>query len=93
MSQISINEKVFKSTVTNAFKAKSALESFKTVNLSLGQTNLKSVQEQVKVIQELYETLNLYCELLNNDLNKLQMMGDEMIQNDKNISRSMKTII
>lgn len=90
MGQVSINEQVFESTVNQVIMAKSNLSSLKPMKFSPGHTDLKSMKEQLEVIQELYETLQVYCELLNRDLIKLQATGREMVQQDKKISQSMK---
>ena len=90
MSQIAINEKVFESTVNQMIAAKSNLSAIKPMKFNPGHTNLKSVKEQLVVIQELYATLQIYCELLDYDLLKLQATGQEMIQQDKQISQSMR---
>ncbi len=90
MGQVSINEQVFESIVNQVIMAKSNLSAIKPMKFSLGHTDLKSMKEQLEVIQELYETLQVYCELLNRDLIKLQATGREMVQQDKKISQSMK---
>lgn len=90
MGQVSINEQVFESTVNQVIMAKSNLSAIKPMKFSPGHTDLKSMKEQLEVIQELYETLQVYCELLDHDLIKLQATGREMVQQDKKISQSMK---
>ena len=90
MSKIAINEKVFETTINQMITAKSNLSAIKPMNYTPGHTNLKSVKEQLVVIQELYATLQVYCELLDYDLLKLQATGREMIQQDKQISQSMR---
>ncbi len=90
MGRVSINEQVFESTVNQAVMAKSNLSAIKPMRFSPAHTNLKSMKEQLDVIQDFYETLQVYCELLDHDLNKLQTTGREMVQQDKKISQSMK---
>ena len=90
MSQVGINEQVFESTVNQMITAKSNLAAIKPLRFSPGHTDLKSIKEQLVVIQELYEALNVYCELLDYDLLKLQATGRGMVQKDKQISQSMR---
>lgn len=90
MGQISINKTVFDSVVNHAKTAKSALEGIKAIDLSLKETSLKSIQQQIDVIKDFQNVLTLYNELLDLDLNKLQNMGNSMVQQDELLGGPLK---
>ena len=53
-------------------------------------TDVSSIEEQLKVIEDLKNMLSLYDQFLGTDLNKLQTIGDSMIQHDEHLANQIK---
>ncbi|MBO2534965.1 TIGR04197 family type VII secretion effector [Rummeliibacillus suwonensis] len=90
MGEISINKLVFDSTVKEIKNAKSVLEGVKIPRHQFKMTDVSSIEEQLKVIEDLKNMLSLYDQFLGTDLNKLQTIGDSMIQHDEHLANQIK---
>ncbi|MGG0656638.1 TIGR04197 family type VII secretion effector [Rummeliibacillus pycnus] len=90
MGEVSINQSVFNSMVSHAKTARTDLEGVKAINFTLKDTDLKSIKEQLNVIKDFQNALTLYNKLLETDLNKLQAIGDSMVQQDEQLANLIK---
>lgn len=88
MGEIAINQTVFRAVLSQADSTRSTLEGIKPVKITLQQTDLKSMREQLEIVGKLQNTLKLYSALLDADLRKLEQLGDEMVQQDDHIFQS-----
>lgn len=88
MGEIAINQTVFRAVLSQADNTRSTLEGIKPVKITLQQTDLKSMREQLEIVGKLQNTLKLYSALLDADLRKLEQLGNEMVQQDDHIGQS-----
>ncbi|MED4934789.1 TIGR04197 family type VII secretion effector [Heyndrickxia coagulans] len=88
MGEIAINQTVFRAVLSQADSTRSTLEGIKPVKITLQQTDLKSMREQLEIVGKLQNTLKLYSALLDADLRKLEQLGNEMVQQDDHIGQS-----
>ncbi|KGT37386.1 MAG: TIGR04197 family type VII secretion effector [Weizmannia coagulans] len=88
MGEIAINQTVFRAALSQANSARSTLEGIKPVKITLQQTDLKSMREQLEIVGKLQKAFELYSALLDADLQKLEQLGNEMVQQDDQIGQS-----
>lgn len=88
MGEIAINQTVFRAVLSQADSTRSTLEGIKPVKITLQQTDLKSMREQLEIVGKLQNTLKLYSALLDADLRELEQLGNEMVQQDDHIGQS-----
>ena len=89
MGKVSINKVVFDSTVKSATSSVSDLKGIKIKNKSLKKTDLQSMQHQLEVIKEFQKVIDTYIELLEVDLEKLTVVGNEMVAQDERIGAAL----
>ncbi|MGG3675539.1 TIGR04197 family type VII secretion effector [Heyndrickxia faecalis] len=88
MGEIAINQTVFRAVLSQADSTRSTLEGIKPVKITLQQTDLKSMREQLEIVGKLQKAFELYSALLDADLQKLEQLGNEMVQQDDQIGQS-----
>ena len=89
MGKVSINKVVFDSTVKSASSSVSDLRGIKIKNKSLKKTDLQSIQHQLEVINEFQKVIDAYIELLEVDLEKLTVVGNEMVAQDERLGAAI----
>ncbi|QUW20796.1 TIGR04197 family type VII secretion effector [Sporosarcina sp. Marseille-Q4063] len=89
MSKVSINKVVFDSTVKSAMSSVSDLKGIKIKSKSLKKTDLQSMQQQLEVIKEFQKVVDTYIELLEVDLEKLTVVGNEMVVQDERLGAAI----
>lgn len=90
MGEISINKSVFDAMVKEITNAKTDLAGAKIPTFKLKITDVNCMEEQLKVIEELKNVLTLYDQFLETDLNKLQTIGNSMVQHDEHLANQIK---
>lgn len=91
MGKVSINKEVFDQTVKSATSTVADLKGLKIRHKSLKKTDLQSIKQQLIAIHDFQKVIDTYIELLEVDLEKLSLVGNEMVAQDEKLgSASIK---
>lgn len=85
MEKVSINKVVFDSVINDIKSEASDLKGLKISDKSLKKTDLQSIEQQLVVIEEFQSALDSYIELLEIDLEKIAVVGNEIVTQDERL--------